>query len=58
MGKLMTIHPARMARIRQHQEHAVRLSLHGMRPSNTEVAELVADLTDMVNDYTNEHRGN
>ena len=54
----MTIHPARLARIRQHQEHAVRLTRHGMRPSNTEVAELVADLTDMVNDYTNEHRGN
>lgn len=54
----MTIHPTRLNRIRQHQEHAVRLTLHGMRPSNTEVADIVADLTDLLTDYTNTHRGN
>jgi len=54
----MTIHPARLARMRKHQEHAVRLGARGMRPSNDEVADLVADLTDLLTDYTNTHRGN
>ena len=54
----MTIHPARLARIRRHQEQAVRYATRGMRPSNDEVADIIADLTDLLTDYTNEHRGN
>lgn len=52
----MTIHPTRLAKIRAHHEHAVIALHYGRTPTTHETLELIGDLTDLLNEYTNTHR--
>lgn len=52
----MTINPDRLRRIRNHHERAVTGLHYGKTPTTHETLELIGDLTDLLNEYTNTHR--